>query len=277
VASRLDGARGKVQRSKELFAELIAKHRDFMGLNPFGVVVDQNPDTGERIWRARVSRQVPETWGILVGDIVHSLRAALDYLAWELWIANGGSANSSRANTITFPVVDPTKTYSTKDQKLMEKDRRAAFGATTSMLIERLQTETGRRLTADPSLRPLFLLHRLDIWDKHRRLNVVGGTTRLTQMRIGGPGEDVQIEHMVIGGGGPAGDVRTVPIADGTELMRLTLGAAAANVQQEQQFAHYIAFESDGPGKGEPLVEMLDQLISFVDEVLTRFSPLLPS
>src|SRR2546425_10696749 len=98
VTSRLDGARGKVQRSKELLGDLLVKYRDFMNLNPFGVVVERNPDTAERIWRARVSRPVPETWSFLVGDIVHNLRAALDYLAWELWIANGGDVNDQTAS-----------------------------------------------------------------------------------------------------------------------------------------------------------------------------------
>jgi hypothetical protein len=75
----------------------------------------------------------------------------------------------------------------------------------------------------------------------------------------------------VIGGG----DVRNVPIKDGTELLRLKLGAQTPDVPVEQQFRTFVAFDQDGPGKGLPLIGTLDELISFTDEAITLFAPLL--
>jgi hypothetical protein len=271
MADHLEGARAKVQRAKEHFQDLIVQHQAFMDLNPYGVVVEHDPDSGERIWRARVSRPVPAGWGALVGDVVHSLRAALDYVAWELWIENGGSVDDEVARAIVFPVADPTKVPAPKKQAEWQSTKEARFGVGGSALIDRLQTQVTRNPSPDPELRPLLLLHRLDIWDKHRQLAIVGGTVQLAHMTLGGPGEDLHIEEMVLGGG----DIRTVPIADGTELLRLTLGPATPNVQMEQRFTHYVAFEQTGPGKGEAVLPTLDQLISFVDETITLFAPLL--
>jgi hypothetical protein len=242
-----------------------------MGLNPYGVVVEHDPDTGERRWRARVSRSIPDTWSIVIGDVIHNLRAALDYLAWELWVKEGGKVTEPAATGIVFWVIDPTKPSNPKVAKAVREGKVGAFGNAAVTLMERLQVDPGRKASPDPELRPLWLLHQLDIWDKHRRLNVVGGTEQLTHMTLGGPGEDVHIEEMVIGGG----DIRTVPIADGTELLRLTLGPTTPDVQMQQQFTGFVAFEQEGPGKGEPVIPTLDQLISFVDEALTLFAPLL--
>jgi hypothetical protein len=271
VSKPLEGARAKVQRAKEHFRDLLLRHQEFTGLNPYGVVIEHDPETGERIWRARVSRSIPETWSITIGDVIHNLRAALDYLAWDLWIKNGGDVADPAATAINFFVIDPTKPSIAKGVKAIREGRVKTFGRTALPLMERLQVDPGRKASTDPELRPLILLHKLDIWDKHRRLNIVGGTVRLTQMTLGGPGEDVHIDHLVVGGG----DIRTVPIADGTELLRLQLGPSTPNVQMDQQFTPYVAFEQEGPGKGEPIIETLDQLISFVDETLTLFAPLL--
>ena len=276
MTDHLEGARAKVQRGKEHFQQFVLQYQTFLNLNPYGVVVENNPNTSERIWRARVSRPIPEQWSILVGDVVHSLRAALDYLAWELWVANGGDISDPIATSITLQVTDPTKTLTPKQQQEARQRKESLFGTAGAALIDRLQMDAGKKASPNPELRPLILLHRLDIWDKHRSLNIVGGTVRLSQMTLGGPGENVHIEHMVVGGGGPTGEVRTVPIADGTELLRLTLGPTTPDVQMEQRFTYYVAFEQEGPGKGEPVLETLDYLISFVDETLTLFAPLLP-
>lgn len=268
--AKLDGARSKVQRAKEHFRTLAVKHQEFHGLNPFGVAIEHYPDTGERIWRARVSQAIPSEWSAIVGDVVHNLHAALDYVAWDLWVAKGGKPTDNEANSIFFPVVDPTKTNTPVQQKTNRDRNERLFGRPATALIDRLQLHLGRLGTTDPELRPLFLLHRLDIWDKHRRLTVVGGTVQLNQLAIG-RGEDVHIDHLVIGGG----DVRKIPIKDGTELLRLKLSAQTPDVSVEQQFVHFVAFDQDGPGKGARLVETLDELISFTDEAVTLFAALL--
>src|SRR5690349_16882484 len=103
MSDRLYEARAKVQRAKELFGALLAAHSQFMNLNPYGVIVEERPEAHERIWRARISRPVPIEWCLVVGDIVHNLRASLDFVAFQLWDANGRQAATE--DTIAFRVV----------------------------------------------------------------------------------------------------------------------------------------------------------------------------
>jgi hypothetical protein len=58
---------------------------------------------------------------------------------------------------------------------------------------------------------------------------------------------------------------------DGT----LTLGADTPDVQVEVKFTLPVTFARSEPGKGRALIPRLDELISFTDETLTRFAPLL--
>ena len=265
----LEQSRAKTQRAKEHFRDLLIKANEFSGLNPYGVVIDENPETGERVWRARVSRQIPIEWSMITGDVVHNLRAALDFLAWQLVIANGRTPDSNTYFPIRRPLQASPPPKAIRDYQAKEKRQIESFGETAMAIIERLQPDP-RRYSGDVELHPLWLLHQLDIWDKHKLLNIVGGTVRLSGLTIGGPGEDVHIDRMVIGGG----DVRVVPIADGTELLRLKLGDDTPNVKVEEQFQFYIAFEQGGPGKGEPVLPTCDNLISFIDQSITLFAPL---
>jgi hypothetical protein len=46
-------------------------------------------------------------------------------------------------------------------------------------------------------------------------------------------------------------------------------------VQVEVKFTLPVTFARSEPGKGRALIPRLDELISFTDETLTRFTPLL--
>lgn len=266
---RLDGSRAKVQRAKEHFQDLIAEASAFRNLNPYGVARDDNLDTGEQVWRARVSRSIPPELTLIVGDVIHNLRAALDFAAWQLEIANGRTPS----RTTQFPIwnrgaADPTTIAAIREHQARRERQLRAFGEPAMALIERLQPDS----RGDPkwTLHPLWLLHQLDVWDKHKLLVVVGAAIVNARTTIGGPGEDVHIDRLSLG----SPEMTIIPLADGAELMRLTLGVETPNVQVKDQFSMFIAFAQDEPGQGEQVVPTCDRLIRFVDEALSRFAAL---
>lgn len=256
--SRIEGARAKVQRAKEQFRDLCARHADFMSLNPYGVVVYQDPETSEQVICARVSRNVPLEWSGLLGDIVHNLRASLDYLAWQLVLANDGTPSTSTQ----FPVCWDTARYNSLKRGIVK-----TYGKRAAAIFDTLQPCNA---SDGYSSHWLYALHKLDIRDKHQLLNVVGCAVRRQQFSMGAPGQDVHIERMVVGGP----DIRS-PLADGAELYRYRLGQATPNVQVQGEFSFDVAFEQAGPGQGEPVLPFLDRLISMVDHTLTMFAPVL--
>ena len=48
-----------------------------------------NSRTGKQIYRYRIDREPPLYWGVLIGEVAHNLRAALDGLVYQLVQLNG--------------------------------------------------------------------------------------------------------------------------------------------------------------------------------------------
>jgi hypothetical protein len=47
-------------------------------------------ETGQIVIYGEGIREPPvEEWGVIIGDVVHNLRSALDHLVWQLTLANG--------------------------------------------------------------------------------------------------------------------------------------------------------------------------------------------
>ena len=267
MAERIDGIRAKVQRAKENFAWLLQSHAEFMDLNPYGVVLDENPDARLRVWRARVSAPPPAYWSLVAGDIVHNLRSSLDFVAFQLWDVNGRTG--VREDGVYFHVFPHKPQRTPPDPPKIEAARHRVvneLGASAAAIWDRLQPY---RAGDSYEAHPLYVLHHLDIWDKHRLLNLNVYAVESQQGFIGGPGEHVHIEHLASLPGGIHG-----PLADGAVLQSLTLGADTPQVEMEVKFTLHITFEQGGPGRGKPLVKTLDDLISFVDEAITKFAPL---
>ncbi len=76
-ASRL-----KVERADKHISELDDAVREFLETRPYGITLDKNPESGDSLLQYGWNKPVPgEQFGLIIGDAVHNLRAALD-LAW---------------------------------------------------------------------------------------------------------------------------------------------------------------------------------------------------
>jgi hypothetical protein len=52
-------------------------------------------------FRLRFFQETPDEWGLLVGDLAHNARSALDHLAWQVVLHGGGSPDERTG----FPIV----------------------------------------------------------------------------------------------------------------------------------------------------------------------------
>jgi len=61
----------------------------FIDSKPHEVEPQLDPDTGEIVIYGEALREPPmQEWGVIIGDIVHNLRSALDHLVWALTLAH---------------------------------------------------------------------------------------------------------------------------------------------------------------------------------------------
>lgn len=165
----MDSAILKIQRAEDHYAtlnELLNKER------PFGYFIETNFKSGQRATFAKRNEEVANKAAIIIGELIHSLRAALDHTYWACTEQFAQSNQEKRH--IQFPIKDT-------------EDKFKKF--VTTGLCKRLPESFTSALA---SLRPyredgntnLCLVHDLDIVDKHKSLIPTGDFTRISSSMI---------------------------------------------------------------------------------------------
>lgn len=262
-SSRTAGIYVKVERAKKHVRDLEALVEEFFKSNPYEIVVQDELDTNDRVFRVKILHQPPLEWGAIVGDIVHNLRASLDLLVCELVRGEGNTVTDSTG----FPVAKGVKEF---ESGLLRKVKGAPEKAIC--LIKRLKPYNGGN-------EPLFWLHRLDIADKHRVLITVGSAHENIIIDFG-----AIHRHLFAGtnfgldlSGMPSMPValnpadRQWPLKDGAEIFRVTAATRSSHQDENMQFTFGIAFGEGEVVQGEPLIPTLHQLIDFVEKVIDIF------
>lgn len=176
----LDGPRAKVERAQSQVVALDDTLQAWFDENRYSVrVAEFDAQAGHHNLRVYDGPFVfPDDWGVVIGEIAHNLRSALDGLAWQLALL---SADAPYRNT-AFPIylVGHTKRKSSSGDPIPH------FWGKGSGL--RLLQSINRRLWARIELfQPykggnggrgyaLFLLSELNNSDKHRAITVLATT-----------------------------------------------------------------------------------------------------
>src|SRR5262249_50878687 len=84
-ARELRDARMKLQRAQEHLGQLMTEHAALTERNPYRMLPEDDKKHGYTLMRAVIVEPPPlERWGSMVGECVHSLRSALDHVAFQL-------------------------------------------------------------------------------------------------------------------------------------------------------------------------------------------------
>src|SRR4051812_8089914 len=86
---QLAGCWAKLDRAKEHQNELQEEGQRFLADASFQVDVDVDPKSGWHEVRLVRVPSVPLRLCVIVGDLVHNLRSALDHLVWQLVLLEG--------------------------------------------------------------------------------------------------------------------------------------------------------------------------------------------
>jgi hypothetical protein len=190
----------------------------------------------------------PWHWALMVGDIVQSFRASLDYLVWELSVVGisrrGGKGNPGR--TTAFPLVSKPGSWSDEDVRMAHLDPEQR------RLIETFQPYNDPAPTTRPTgKRPLDRLRDLSNKDKHRALSLVIGRAGFVEQSLeyGSPGWAFIVSS----------ETHTARIIGPDERVKSEL---------EMRTAFYMELEKDGR-----IDWILDGIGSKVSEIVRAFEP----
>jgi hypothetical protein len=172
----LDGARERLKRADENIRDLNSELVEFLAPSPVvefdwdmdreqAVITDDHRKTFEELKQFICTLSIKPRFSVLAGEIIHHLRSAFDHVVWQL-SSPILQANSPRQ--IEFPVFLAPQLCGLKKSKMCQYCRKVEGVASASALtrIDSLQPY----IAPSPDKHPLWVIHDMDIADKHREL-----------------------------------------------------------------------------------------------------------
>ncbi len=249
-----EGSRAKTARALQHFDTLDREIRAFIDSGAYGVVGYLNQQTGWKEINFEIHKPPPIEWGLIVGEIAHNLRSALDHIVFAL---SGGK------NGTQFPIFLSSDRYFERDRhgKIMLETMLRGVDSAYRTIIDNAQPfHRPRPLVRDD---PLARLSWLNNADKHRLIH--GRFTIFS--RFG----DLDVEILDDTATSVETDIVIRPMSvleDQTPLYRIrSLPNPAAEVKVKSQVPLRIGF-----GKGAPRVETshIARIIEYVRDVISR-------
>jgi hypothetical protein len=158
----------KVGRAKEHLDGLRAEVAVFGKSSPFRVSAHDDTEKGKYVVEVRISRDLPDTIGLLAGDFICCLRASLDYLAWQLALL---TTNDPFHDTC-FPICDRYDINGGTEGYICSVTKNIPSDA-VSIIRELQPYQSGDAY----NLTYLWRLDRLWNIEKHRRIPIIGSIT----------------------------------------------------------------------------------------------------
>jgi hypothetical protein len=248
----LAGCWAKIERAREHNGRLEELAEAFLKRRPNQVIFDSYSDPPWIIIRA-VVEPVPIEFSTIGGDLVHNLRSALDHLAWQLVLSDGGTPGRHTS----FPIYRDEADF---DQRVRNPPKRSKSP------LEGID-RTGPKWALVEQIQPWWPEY-IDFWpvasfsnrDKHQGL--------LTSVSFT---EAIELDELLTITGGVDVEARVVFEAPGelkhdTEIVRIRAGGGSVKMKRDPPFEITLS-----DGEAAMSVMALDRLRSIVVGIIRKF------
>lgn len=251
----LDGIELKLDRALVQFNALKSTIDILKTDKPYEFIPYANPQTGEIGSLIHIHKPVDPMWGILIGEYVHNLRSALDHIVWQLVILNTGAPPTTKTQ---FPIfkTEAGWNYQGRGEKFTHG---ASVGA--KALVKTLQPFS----TGEGNTSPLWHLHEISNWDKHRTI----AATHAVSHSISVKGIAGEIDALFVAGNGPIQNDAKIWAAWLTST-DVPFMDRFDKVNVEGQITVQIAFKDPPAVAGQPVVQILAAIGSRVVRTINR-------
>lgn len=162
--------RAKLNQARTHLERYEAAARQYVADSHFRFEYDRDPVRGALTVTLRADAPPPMILGVIVGDVLHNLRSALDAIAWETCSRAGVPAKRER--DVYFPITEsPTGWGKTARQKLprVAPEHRKVFRELQPWHYDQMARDAGVDVPYSHALRePLYRLDELARLDRHR-------------------------------------------------------------------------------------------------------------
>jgi hypothetical protein len=252
----------KIERAKRHLGELLAEVDAFNASTPFELIAEKNEIAKQRHFKVRFKSHIPAEWSAIIGDIIHNARCALDLLMVE--VVKFCDPGRASYNHVHFVIRESKDEF----EKALPGNIKGA-SADARQIIEDLKPYKGGN-------EAFYILHQLDITDKHKAIIPVGAAQRSVTIDLSeGLRQAFPDRH---GGLAPMfidlrPSVRCFPLQDGATVFSTPIDD---KLHDDIKVTVEIAFGEGQILQGEPIDPTLAQMINFVESVFEFVETALP-
>jgi len=210
--SSLDGVYAKLDRACEHATELKQTIDAAFEATNQKITREVSADGSKVVYRVEMLPTIDPRWSLLLGDFLTNMRAALDHLAWQLVVLDGGTPTCKTSFPIKTSWLSRSGNSPAKPLTVV-----GLKSETVLDLVEAVQPRSLVLLNAVPENSPLHVLNELVNIDKHRLLLLFAHTLRWNRMWFGVPVDRQD----------PKYELNTAPLADGDILATFDFGDSA--------------------------------------------------
>lgn len=258
----LDGARAKIRRARRHFNVLEEKLQPFNDKSGYRVTRKLDSKHRRYIWRAFHKKAFPrEHAALLISEVLHNCRCALNYIAWELAERHGGGNSKTQ-----FPIYhkrpkDKSGKYVWPFTDIVTIEARART------LMEKLQPYHRSNPTNDL----LWLLHDLNNTDKHKLLIATSGMIGGSAFTYGPPGLQIRRKGTLYRG--PFEDGAIIAEIQITRVIDISTGHPQPKVNVKADFTFRVTLS--GPPISKDMwvlaLPILERIINRVERITNLF------
>jgi len=231
----------------------------FLATQPYQLIKGYDESTREQLVYVRVVNPPPDDLVLQIGDTLHSMRVALDYLAFSIATRHAPTFAENTPRAIAFPICGNIADWPGFNGKLRQWASIESIRA-----FEALQPYHRRHA---PKTEPLLVLDGLDNPHKHRRLLAAGSAlTRNALHVVHDPYGSLDIRNL---------STRNGPFENGAEVIRFRLsGPLDPDAHVEFRVDFGVAFAKKGPAAGAEVVGELERMRDHIlDDVFPALEP----
>lgn len=158
----------KLKRTNESIRNLDAEIAAFFQEHEYPIIPEDNKEITLKAIEYHKSLAIPSRFSVLAGEVIHHLRSCLDHLAWQF---SSEQYRRGHPRRIEFPIFEK-KPVDKESISRYEGKIKGIANPDIRSFIESLQPYH----SPDPVNDPLFILHDMDIFDKHRELILISAS-----------------------------------------------------------------------------------------------------
>jgi hypothetical protein len=256
------GAKAKLERADEQTRTLETEFAAYYGRDTYRIDQPLDRKAGRKQAIFRVTEEFPIRWSIIIGEIFHDVRSALDHAIYELTCIE----QEAPLDKTEFPVFDSEPDYDSVSKKTgipttisgLYKVRGLNDGA--KALVRFLQPFEHRKRNPPDQYPVISLIHNLNIVDKHRTLHLVRRRTDVFEVELL---RDVEADDLNF-------DVPLAAIEDGAVLGEWTPTIFDDEPDVQIDVGFIVNFGEGDHIVNHPVVTVCDALIEGATIILTK-------